>query len=552
MKERRTLQNLEAELKATQFRLEEAEETLRAIRNNEVDALVIDGPQGQQVFTLQGAEQPYRTLMETMSEGALTIATDGTILYCNQRFAEMLMAPLNKIIGSSFQEMLPSDDRRAFKALLDACEKENCRGEYRLTAFGGPEVPVYVSISALRLQGAEGFCIVATDLTEQRSLEQQIRQSQKMEALGTMAGGIAHDFNNLLAAIIGFTELLQEDLPLETPGYQWVTRVMEASMRGRDLVKHILTFSRKGEQEKRPLRVSSIIKESVNLLRAAMPTTISINVNVRSESALILADPVQIQQVVVNLCTNASYAMQEKGGALDVELSDFNVSPSDPNPYGIEPGLYMRLMVRDTGTGIPADIKDRIFDPFFTTKTRGRGTGLGLSVVMGIVKQSGGYITVESEPGKGSTFAVYFPKVTGGPIADMTHREEEVPTGSERILFVDDEEVLLLLGEQNLTKLGYKVTCRNGGEEALALVREDPSRFDLVITDQTMPEMTGVELAKNILEIRPDMPIILCTGFSHLVDSDSAKEAGIRGFAMKPLTKREIAGTIRKVLDERP
>jgi PAS domain S-box-containing protein len=549
MEKKRTSQELEAELKETQLRLEEAEETLRAIQNNEVDALIVDGPQGQQVFTLQGAEQPYRTLMETMSEGALTMAADGTILYCNQRFAEMLKSPLNRIIGSSLQEIMPSGEWQAFKALLAECGKEGCRGEYHLGTFEGGQVPVYISASPLRLQGLEGFCIVATDLTEQRIIEQQLRQSHKMEALGTLAGGIAHDFNNILAAIIGFSELLEEDLPEGDSRRRHASRVLEAGKRGCALVKHMLTFSRQSEHEKKPLRLSSIIKESVKLLRASIPSTISIDVNVMSESALIMADPVQVQQVLMNLCTNASYAMREKGGALDIELRDFSVGPSDGNVHGIEPGLYMKLMVRDTGTGIPSQIKDKIFDPFFTTKVVGEGTGLGLSVVMGIVKQSGGYITLESEPGEGSTFSVYFPKVTGELAADMKERQEVLPTGTERILFVDDEEALLDMGKQALTRLGYEVTCEMSSEAALALFKESPSRFDLIITDQTMPGTTGVELAKRIFAIRPDVPIILCTGFSHLVDAESAKAAGIRGYMMKPLTKREIAKTIRNVLD---
>lgn len=550
METSRMNRQLEAELEALRIRLEEAEETLRAIRNNEVDALVIDGPQGQQVFTLQGAEQPYRILMEAMFEGALTVTADGSILYCNQRFAEMLRAPLSRIIGSSFQEVMPAEEWRAFKALLDTRQKEGCRGQYHLTNFEGQQIPVYVSARSLRLQDVESFCIVVTDLTEQHTLEQQIRQAQKMEALGTLSGGIAHDFNNLLAAIIGFTELLQDDLPVENPGHHYAARVLEAGIRGRELVKHILTFARQAEQEKKPLRISSIVKESVKLLRASIPTTISINVNILSESALILADPVQIQQVLMNLCTNAFNAMQDRGGAMDIELSDFSIGSGDANPYRIEPGLYMKLAVRDTGTGMPAHIMDRIFDPFFTTKAVGEGTGLGLSVVMGIIKQSGGYITVESEPGKGSTFAVYFPKVVGRAIADTPRREEVLPPGSERILFVDDEEALLELGEQLLTKLGYEVTSKVSSETALALIEENPSRFDLVITDQTLPEMTGAELAKKILAIRPNMPIILCTGFSHLVDAESVRTAGIRGFVMKPVTNSEIAKTIRNVLDE--
>jgi CheY-like chemotaxis protein len=250
----------------------------------------------------------------------------------------------------------------------------------------------------------------------------------------------------------------------------------------------------------------------------------------------------------MNLCTNAVYAMQEKGGSLDIELSDHSASLSNGDPPGIAPGHYVKLTVHDTGIGISADIMEKIFDPFFTTKKVGEGTGLGLSVVHGIVKQHDGSITVISEPGRGSTFFVYFPRITGGPHADAL-RDDEIPTGSERILFVDDEEALVEMGEDILAELGYEVTSRMNGREALELLKLDPSRFDLVITDQTMPEMTGVELAKEVLGLRPGMPIIMCTGFSYVVDADKAMAAGIKAFAMKPLTKREIAKTVREALD---
>jgi CheY-like chemotaxis protein/two-component sensor histidine kinase len=323
---------------------------------------------------------------------------------------------------------------------------------------------------------------------------------------------------------------------------------MEAAIRGRELVRQMLTFSRKTEHEKKPVRLSSVVKESVRLLRAAVPSSINIRVDVASESGFILADTVQIQQVLMNLCTNAAHAMSEKGGTLDIKLDDFSPGPSR-NDFGIPPGHYMRLLVRDTGIGMPPDIMDKVFDPFFTTKGLGEGTGLGLSVVHGIVKQHDGYITVISEPGRGSTFTVYIPQVPEELETDAVS-DDEIPTGSERILFVDDEEPLVEMGEDILAELGYEVTSRMNGREALELFRLDPSRFDLVITDQTMPEMTGIDLAKEIFAIRSDMPIIMCTGFSRLVDADKAMATGIKAFAMKPLTKREIAKTIRKALDE--
>lgn len=406
------------------------------------------------------------------------------------------------------------------------------------------------------IDGSPMILVMDIDITEQRraeeeksSLEAQLRQAQKMEALGTLAGGIGHDFNNILAAIIGFGELLRDHLPAEARERRYIERVVQAGMRGRELVRQMLTFSRQAEQEKKPLRLSSIVKETAKLLRASIPVTISIRTTVISESGVILGDPVQIQQVVMNLATNAAHAMQEKGGILDMELSDFSVGKTNGNADGIAPGLYMKLVVRDTGAGIAPATMDRIFDPFFTTKKPGEGTGLGLSVVMGIVKQSGGYITAMSEPGKGSTFTVYFPKIEEAPRAEEAG-DETVPTGEETILFVDDEEALVEMGEELLAELGYEVVCRTNSREALALFRLDPSRFDLVITDQTMPEMTGVEMAGEMMRIRPGIPVILATGFSHLVDADRAREAGIRAFAMKPLTKKEIARTVRKVLDE--
>jgi PAS domain S-box-containing protein len=384
---------------------------------------------------------------------------------------------------------------------------------------------------------------------EREKVESQLRQAQKLEALGTLSGGIAHDFNNILAAIIGFTELVADHITEGSRGERHVQRIMEASIRGRELVRQMLTFSRKTEQEKKPLLLSDIVKETVKLIRATTPTTIDVRVKVQSESALILGDPTQMQQVLMNLCTNAAHAMRENGGALGIELSDFNVSGSGGNFQSVEPGPYMKLIVRDTGTGILPDVIDRVFDPFFTTKKLGEGTGLGLSVVHGIIKQSNGYITVESEPGKGSTFTVYLPGVVGETETDAAS-EDVLPTGTERVLFIDDEAALVEMGEDILAALGYDVTSRTSSKKALSLLREDPHRFDLVITDQTMPDITGIELAKEILSFRADMPIIMCTGFSHLVDAEKARGAGIKAFAMKPLTKREIARTVRQVLDE--
>ena len=312
-----------------------------------------------------------------------------------------------------------------------------------------------------------------TDIEEFKSVEAQLRQAQKLEALGTLSGGIAHDFNNILAAIIGFGELLEGNVIKGSKDERHLKRILEASLRGRDLVRQLLTFSRKAEQEKMPVLLSGIVRETVQLVRATTPTTIDIRLGSVRESGLVLGDPTQIQQVLMNLCTNAVYAMQESGGILDIELSDFSASPSQKNPLNIEPGPYMKLAVRDTGIGMPPDVMDRIFDPFFTTKGLGAGTGLGLSVVLGIVKQSNGHITAESEPSRGSTFTVYFPKIAEElDIAESG--DESIPTGDERILFVDDEEALVEMGEDVLAELGYDVTSRTGSKEALSLLKKTP------------------------------------------------------------------------------
>ncbi len=423
-------------------------------------------------------------------------------------------------------------------------------GEITHTTKDGRQIVVLSRQALQRDTAGQAVAIIEInlDVTEQRQLEAHLRQAQKMEALGTLSGGIAHDFNNILAAIIGFTELLITHADVGSRDAHRLARVMEASLRGRELVRQMLTFSRKSEPEKEPLELSGIVKEVMKFLRASIPSTINITVEVDDESGLVLADPTQMQQVLMNLCTNAAHAMRESGGTLDVEVSDFSVSANE-EAYGMKPDSYVKLVVRDTGAGMSPEIVDKIFDPFFTTKKQGEGTGLGLSVVHGIVKQHDGYITVESEPGKGSAFTVYLPKVAQRPEVKAVE-EESVPTGHERVLYIDDEEALTEMGEGLLGDLGYEVTVRNDSVEALALFTADPGRFDLVVTDQTMPEMTGIELARELMALRPDIPVIIATGFSHTVDTDTAGAAGIRAFLMKPLTKGELARTVRKVLDE--
>ena len=396
---------------------------------------------------------------------------------------------------------------------------------------------------------------IATDITRIKDLEKeslriqaQLQQAQKMEAIGTLAGGIAHDFNNILSAVIGYTEIALADLPEGTSQHRNLQEVLKAGSRARDLVKQILTFSRQTEQELKPVQINQIIRETLKLLRASLPTTVKISHEIQSDSA-VLADPTQIHQVIMNLFTNAAHAMRATGGQLKIDLTDVVLGGNfiEQHPY-LFPGAYVKLTVTDSGHGMEKAILDRIFDPFFTTKDRGEGTGMGLAVVLGIVKSHGGTITVDSEPEKGSTFNVFLPIIMQEVDHDIRSKEP-VPTGTERILFIDDEKSLVDLGQQILERLGYDVTIRTSSVEALELFMEQPDKFDLVITDMTMPNMTGDDLAARLMNIRADVPVILCTGYSERISRERAHELGIKEFILKPIVMRELAKTVRSVLD---
>ena len=384
---------------------------------------------------------------------------------------------------------------------------------------------------------------------ENTRLQDQLQQSQKMEAIGTLAGGIAHDFNNILSAVIGYTEMAMVEAKEGTPLHQNLTEVFRAGGRAKDLVKQILTFSRQNKKETQPVQMKLIAKEVVKFMRASLPATIKIQQDIRSDS-LIMADPTQVYQIVLNLCTNAGYAMAENGGLLEVKLADLFVANDASASYpDLTPGPYLRLIVRDTGHGIPEPILKRIFDPFFTTKDKEKGTGMGLSVVHGIVGSYGGTISVTSEPEKGSTFTVFLPRLQQTEEV-ITQAQAQIETGSEHILLVDDEEALVNIGKKILESLGYQVTTRTSSLEALELFKARKKAFDLVITDTTMPNMAGDKLAQEMIRLKPGIPVILCSGYSSRIDQQQAFALGIRAFVTKPILRSEIARAVRNVLDQ--
>jgi len=382
---------------------------------------------------------------------------------------------------------------------------------------------------------------------EKELLQKQLIQAQKMESFGQLAGGIAHDFNNILSSIIGFTELALGQVQNGSPIEDDLQEVYSAGKRAKDLVKQILAFARQSDEEIKPIQISLIIEEVFKLIKASTPANIQIQYDYDSEAS-IMGNGTQIHQVVMNLCTNAIHAMENKGGILKISLSDV-INPSETSKLNLKSDCYLKLNISDTGMGIPAEIIDTIFEPYFTTKALGEGTGMGLAMVHGIIEGYGGKICVKSEIDKGSIFTIYLP-ITGECLPHLLFESERLEKGSEKILFIDDEISIAKMGEKMLSRLGYSVTTMTSSVEALDLFKKKAKEFDLIITDMTMPSMTGDILGKKILKIRPDIPIILCTGFSRIMSDKQADDIGIKAFVHKPIVQNDLARTVRQVLDE--
>jgi PAS domain S-box-containing protein len=493
------------------------------------------------------------TAVGQVKEGMAITDAQGRIEYFNPAFEKTSGVGRAGLLGRLYYELLAKED--ADGSLGDEPRKaveggEAWSGHILRKHKGGQAVELDIGITPIRDRSGNIIksLVVERDVTQEVRLQQHLRQAQKMEALGTLAGGIAHDFNNILNPIFINTELLLMDAGLDPAARRDLEIVLKAAERGRDLVKQIISFSRQKEKERKPSKVGPVVKEALKFLRSSLPTTIEMRQGIEPESGFILADPSQIHQVVMNLCNNAAYAMQEKGGILDVSLREVDVDRETALGHpGLKPGPYLQLTVRDTGKGMTPEVMERAFDPFFTTKKHGQGAGLGLALVHGIVRDYGGAVKVDSEVEKGTTFDVYFPRVPT-EAAGSEAAAEEMPKGTERILLVEDERTQAQSIRNMLRRLGYRVVVRTDAEQALAAFQKDPDGFDLIITDQIMPKLTGVQFAARLFEIRPGLPVVLCTGFSEQVDSDGARAMGIRGFLMKPFSIREMAGAIKNAL----
>jgi PAS domain S-box-containing protein len=508
------------------------------------------------------SEEKFRKMYEFTQVGIVRVSLDAKIIQANKAYCNMLGYAEKELIGKKLDQI---NQHHYIQDIIDLNKKlvtgemNSFQIEKRYLHKDGKIIHGMLSATLIRdkQKKPQYFLGSVTDITPRKKaekikerLEAQLQQSHKMEAIGALAGGIAHDFNNVLFSIIGFTELTLDDMPEETLNKSNLNHILTAANRAKEMVQQILTFSRHTESEKKPVKIQSIIKEVVKLLKPSIPSTITIKEHIDKNCSPVFADSVQIHQVIMNLATNASHAMREKGGIMEFFLTEEKIDPDDLTIYPeLHTGTYVKFIIRDTGHGIDSKTMGKIFNPYFTTKKVGEGTGMGLSVVHGIIANHDGCVVVESKPELGTEFHIFLPSVERiTKIKQDSIPSQSIPTGTENILFVDDEEEITIMTKQLLERLGYIVASFTDSRIALEAFKKEPDKFDLVITDMTMPNMTGTELATKLLEINHNIKIILCSGYSELIDKETAKSMGIKKYVTKPITQKEIADTIRKVL----
>lgn len=500
-------------------------------------------------FSLNDTQEKFRILVENIPVGISLMDRNGNFEYCNPAFTETFGYSLADIPSmQAWKEKLLAEDP-GIPADFGTHTAESLLSGARVRCRNGGTKTVNIR-STMMTDGRLLFTY--GDITEQVRLEAQLRQAQKMEAIGTLAGGIAHDFNNILTPIIGYCDLSLREIPEGSRLHRNIEQVLRSSTRARDMVRQILAFSRQTEHESRPVALDGLLREAITFLRSTLPSTIEIRQNIDPESAdrNVIADPTQIHQVIINLCANAAHAIGDRIGILEVGLSRIDTSGGAfENVPELKEGSYLKLSISDTGHGMEEAVKQRIFDPYFTTKGPNEGTGLGLAVVYGIVKRLAGAITVSSKPGEGTTFEVLLPEAKKIP-AVSARKAVAPPHGKGHILVVDDEKYIVDLQKEMLDQLGYEVTARYSSLDALDAFRSNPHRFDLILTDQTMPQMTGVELAMEALGIRPGIPIVLCTGLSENINMERAGKTGLAALLMKPMSLQDLAETIHRILNE--
>jgi|HubBroStandDraft_6_1064221.scaffolds.fasta_scaffold27728_3 two-component system cell cycle sensor histidine kinase/response regulator CckA len=549
--------NLTAENRGLELRLAEAEAVLSAIRAGEVDAFVVSDHSGPRIHAMSGAEFPYKRLVESMSEGAVTVSFDGIVLYCNPRLADMLKLPIEMISGSSLRSYVVESDLSLFDALLEKGRNESSKDEISLKTSDGALVRVYLSMNSLEVNEVAGVSIVVTDLTERRraadqlyAKEEQLRQALKMEAIGQLAGGIAHDFNNLLTAIIGYSQMLLSGLRDDDPMRFEISEIERAGNRAATLTKQLLALSRKQVLQPEVLDLNVLVGGLENMLHRLIREDICLSTHLSPVLGPVKADRGQVEQVIVNLVVNARDAIPNRGN-LAIETANVTLDRvyAEEHPE-VSAGQYALLSVSDDGSGMDSKTKALIFDPFFTTKEKGKGTGLGLSTVFGIVKQSGGHITVHSELGKGTTIKVFLP-LTDERLAPVETRPlvRESTQGSENILLVEDEEPVRRLVMRILQTRGYSVVEASDGDEALRQYKQRQGPIHLMLTDVVMPLRSGPELAKQLSALDPAMKVLYMSGYTNTaIVHNGALDPGV-AYIQKPFTPDALAKKVRDVLD---